>query len=123
MGKTSIEWTDHSLNPIRARLGDRVGHHCVKVSPGCANCYSSRMQRRFGMPEFRADLRRDVRVYLDDSRSSGLPPEREALCGALGRVGPARKEAVSPESFDSRNSGGPGVEQGFLAAPGPTVSR
>lgn len=34
MGKTSIEWTDASWNPI-------VG--CTEVSPGCANCYAARL--------------------------------------------------------------------------------
>jgi protein gp37 len=34
MGKTSIEWTDASWNPI-------VG--CSEVSPGCANCYAARL--------------------------------------------------------------------------------
>lgn len=52
MSKTSIEWTDHSINPIRARLGENTGHHCQKISPGCKNCYSSRFQPRFRMPQF-----------------------------------------------------------------------
>jgi protein gp37 len=52
MGKTSIEWTDFSVNPIRARFEDRVGHYCEKISAGCANCYSSRIQARFGMPAY-----------------------------------------------------------------------
>jgi protein gp37 len=34
MGKTSIEWTDCSWNPI-------VG--CTEISPGCANCYAARL--------------------------------------------------------------------------------
>lgn len=61
MGATSIEWTDFSVNPLRARLRGldadlqpivNVGHYCEKVSPGCKNCYSSRLQPRFGMPQF-----------------------------------------------------------------------
>jgi protein gp37 len=64
MGATSIEWTDFSWNPIRARrrdgapksrkggYGSGVGHYCEKLSPGCALCYSSTSQPRFGMPEF-----------------------------------------------------------------------
>ncbi|HXJ42484.1 MAG TPA: phage Gp37/Gp68 family protein, partial [Bryobacteraceae bacterium] len=72
---TSIEWTDRSVNPIRARRIDnknRVpGHFCTKKSSGCANCYSSRMQVRFGMPGFPgisktpADM--GIEVYLDDN--------------------------------------------------------
>jgi hypothetical protein len=80
MSSTSIQWTDHSINPIRARLrvpkpgdyvrklntagvlgvappvvggyGSGVGHYCEKISPGCAKCYASTSQKRFGMPEF-----------------------------------------------------------------------
>lgn len=56
MNKTSIEWTGVTVNPIRARWKDhnrfRSGHYCEKVSQGCANCYSSEQQPRFGMPHF-----------------------------------------------------------------------
>lgn len=68
MTRTSIEWTDHSINPIRARLGDAVGHYCEKVSPGCKNCYSSRLQRRFGMPEFQEQRSAGVEPFLDASK-------------------------------------------------------
>ncbi len=71
MGITSIEWTDRSVNPIRARLGAAAGHHCEKVSPGCTNCYASRMQRRFQMPPFQADKRgglEPVAPFFDESR-------------------------------------------------------
>lgn len=45
MGKTSINWTDESSNPIRFRRKDdgREGWQCVKVSPGCKNCYAEKM--------------------------------------------------------------------------------
>lgn len=54
MGVTSIEWTDRSVNPIRARdqQTNAVGHYCEKLSPGCANCYASRFQCRKHMPAF-----------------------------------------------------------------------
>lgn len=45
MGKTSIEWTDASWNPI-------VG--CTEISPGCANCYAARLA---------ATRLREVRAY------------------------------------------------------------
>jgi protein gp37 len=65
MSKTTIEWTDRSVNPIRAgrtiiagngyEIEDvKVGHYCEMVSPGCAHCYSSRFQPRFGMPQFKS---------------------------------------------------------------------
>jgi protein gp37 len=69
MGATSIEWTDHSINPIRARFWASTGHYCVKVSPGCKNCYSSRMQPRFGLPQFQ-DQRKDgaIEPFLDATK-------------------------------------------------------
>lgn len=68
MGRTSIEWTDHSINPIRAKIGENIGHYCEKISPGCKNCYSSRMQRRFKMPSFPEQRRTIPHVFLDESK-------------------------------------------------------
>lgn len=97
MGDTTIEWTDHSVNPIRARLrdaahagltkggyGSGVGHYCELISAGCARCYASKSQARFGMPAFpgvqkvapaAADVgtatvavNDKVEVFFDDSR-------------------------------------------------------
>jgi protein gp37 len=54
---TSIEWTDASWTPIRARLleiendgsgKERIGWHCEHVSEGCRNCYAERINRRLG---------------------------------------------------------------------------
>ncbi len=43
MGSTSIEWTDFSVNPIRARNLEtgNIGHFCEKISAGCAHCYAA----------------------------------------------------------------------------------
>lgn len=71
MASTTIEWTDHSINPIRARLKSTgaVGHYCEKIAPGCTRCYSSRMQSRFNMPEFGSGQKRsDVELFLDESK-------------------------------------------------------
>lgn len=65
MGKTSIGWCDWSLNPIRARSGNAVGHYCEKLSLGCKHCYASRLQSRFRMPEFAEQRRGGVDVFLD----------------------------------------------------------
>lgn len=69
MAKTDIGWSDWSWNPLRYRtkyplhvLNGRVvgmvneksvllpagtsGHHCEKISPGCAHCYSCAMNAR-----------------------------------------------------------------------------
>jgi protein gp37 len=50
MGKTSIQWTDYSVNPIRARHRDtgKTGWHCIKHSTGCAHCYAEALNIRFG---------------------------------------------------------------------------
>ncbi len=37
--RTDIQWTDHSWNPWWG---------CLKVSPGCANCYAEAQANRFG---------------------------------------------------------------------------
>lgn len=37
--KTAIAWTDHTFN---------IAWGCVKVSPGCKNCYADTQSRRYG---------------------------------------------------------------------------
>jgi protein gp37 len=46
MNKTPIQWTDFTVNPFRFRNLEtgKVGHYCAKISPGCKNCYSDKMQ-------------------------------------------------------------------------------
>lgn len=70
MSKTTIEWCDFSINPLRARYAptDGDGHYCEKTSPGCAHCYSSRVQPRFGMPVFAEQRRATVEHYLDEKK-------------------------------------------------------
>lgn len=36
-GKSSIEWTEYTWNPVTG---------CTKISPGCQNCYAERMTKR-----------------------------------------------------------------------------
>lgn len=63
-----IEWTDATANPIRARnrATGKVGHFCVKVSPGCAHCFAERLQVRFGnrVRYIQADADK-VELFLD----------------------------------------------------------
>lgn len=49
MNKTSIEWCDYTVNPIRFRPfgSQRTVTMCQKISPGCANCYAADITRRF----------------------------------------------------------------------------
>lgn len=107
MSKTSIEWTDDSHNPIRARLrdaahagltrggyGSGVGHYCEKISSGCAHCYSSTTQPRFGMPEFLGVQNGEpaVDVFLDEVRLveplSWRRPRKVFLCDMTDLFGP-----------------------------------
>lgn len=67
--RSKIEWTNATWNPIRARNKETggVGHFCVHVSPGCANCYAERMQKRFNNPiRYAAQDREKVEIFLDN---------------------------------------------------------
>ncbi len=69
MPKTTIEWCEFSVNPFRARNIEtgNVGHFCVKCSPGCKNCYSSRMQKPFlTQLEFVAENRNKVDLFIEE---------------------------------------------------------
>lgn len=55
--KGGIAWTDETWSPVRARLieiqddgsgKERIGWHCEKVSPACANCYAEALNLRLG---------------------------------------------------------------------------
>jgi protein gp37 len=47
--KSAIEWTDATWNPIRGSAGRWT---CRKISPGCDFCYASRLNHRFGGPNY-----------------------------------------------------------------------
>ena len=91
MNRTTIEWCDFTVNPLRATVagyvgakGEGVGHYCEKVSAGCANCYASRLQPRFGMPPFN-----EQRVGKRDGRIEPFL-DRAVLRKVLRRKKPAR---------------------------------
>ena len=66
---TSIEWTDATWNPIRARsrATGKVGWFCAHASPGCVNCYAENMNRRLGTGvAFKPQLAGEVEVFLDE---------------------------------------------------------
>lgn len=74
MGKSPIEWTGFTVNPLRARLRSdpsKVGHYCEKISPGCTACYASTFQRRRGLPAFSGTHGRNLELvepFLDVSK-------------------------------------------------------
>lgn len=66
---TSIEWTEASWNPLRARdcLTRQPGWYCEIISPGCQNCYAQAINKRLGTGS--SYLKKDRRVsetYLDE---------------------------------------------------------
>lgn len=66
--RTSIEWADFAVNPIRARdpVSGKTGWACTKVSDGCTNCYAESLNRRFGTGlAFSAQNERLVEWVLD----------------------------------------------------------
>jgi protein gp37 len=69
---SKIEWTDATVNPIRARdIGKfgtgHVGWFCEKISPGCANCYASKMNTWRGNGyEFLPEFANRVELFLDE---------------------------------------------------------
>ncbi len=69
MAETSIQWCDHSINPLRARNLEtgKVGHFCAKVSQGCKNCYSSKLQtpHLVGLP-FVAENRPKIELFFEE---------------------------------------------------------
>lgn len=66
--KSSIEWTDASWTPIRARNLEtgKVGWHCTHATPGCEHCYSESLNKRLGtgLP-FKPGHAKDITVFLD----------------------------------------------------------
>lgn len=86
-GRSDIEWTEFSWNPIRARpirpdgeiiglrqlpmLKNSYGYHCEKISPGCKYCYAEAMNVRsnanFGTGlHYTLPNRANVALYLDE---------------------------------------------------------
>lgn len=69
MNKTSIEWTDYTWNPIHARRknGGKTGNFCTRISPGCLNCYASKINQRWGNGlEYIVPNLPNVEFYLDE---------------------------------------------------------
>lgn len=57
MGKSKIEWTDKTWNPVTG---------CTPISPGCKNCYAEKMARRLkamGQKKYRDGFA--VRTHID----------------------------------------------------------
>ena len=58
--KSTIEWTGSTWNPVTG---------CVKISPGCSNCYAERMARRLqamGQPNYAAGFKLALHEHVVD---------------------------------------------------------
>jgi protein gp37 len=67
--KTSIEWTEFSWNPIRARRKSdgKPGWYCQRISPGCTHCYAAAMNRwRGNGADYTIPALDQVELYLDE---------------------------------------------------------
>lgn len=81
MQDTSIEWTDKTSNPFKARhrpfdadrcprcemSRDKIGklfNFCVKISPGCAACYACALTHRWGGPDYIARMKECLEPVL-----------------------------------------------------------
>jgi protein gp37 len=88
---TSIEWTDHSWNPLRGTTGR---HTCVRISPGCTHCYAATMNKRFGGPDYivGADTPRlDEKALLEPLR--WRKPRKVFVCSMTDLFLESHKEA------------------------------
>jgi protein gp37 len=71
MGDTSIQWTDKTWNPIRARniITGEVGWFCEHASHGCDNCYAEKMNINTyfgnGLP-YKASSLPQSELFLDE---------------------------------------------------------
>ena len=62
MTKTSIEWTEHTWNPVTG---------CDRISSGCKNCYALAIAERFrGTPAFPNGFDITLRGCLKSIRQS-----------------------------------------------------
>src|SRR5438874_5572127 len=69
---SAIEWTDHTFNPWWG---------CVKVSPGCANCYAEALSTRYGYkvwgPPANSTRRTFGQAHWDEPAQWNAAAERE----------------------------------------------
>jgi protein gp37 len=98
---TKIEWTEASWIPIKAKYGNFVGWHCVKVSDGCRHCYAEILNRRRGTTlDYNVMDGKIVETFLDDGTLrkplTWRAPRRIFVCSMTDLFG----EWVSDEWID-----------------------
>lgn len=92
MKDSKIAWTDHTFNPW-------VG--CVKVSPGCANCYAEALNNRWGKGNWGADAPRSRTsaaywkqplAWNEAAKKAGV--RARVFCASMADVGEDREDLV-----------------------------
>lgn len=93
--RTSIEWTDATWNPIKARnrATGQVGWGCEKVSPACTHCYAEAMNRRLGTGQpYSAAGTVNVEYFLDrrvlEQPVNWKKPRKIFVCSMTDLFGP-----------------------------------
>ena len=84
MQKTAIEWTDFSSNPLkyRRKSDGKVVGACVKISPGCAHCYSEKITLRFDRGKlYNSANMEELEPFLDETELVQILTREQ--CGGL----------------------------------------
>ena len=68
VSRTSIEWTDYAVNPIKFHVPgkDKPVNLCVPISEGCRNCYAAGIVKRFHNLTYNAQTLNKAECFLDD---------------------------------------------------------
>ena len=85
MSKTTIQWTDETLNPARG---------CEAVSPGCLNCYAARTATRFSGDGQPFEGLASMKAQPNDRHGRSRPP-LAVWSGKVTLVPAALREALS----------------------------
>jgi protein gp37 len=81
MNKTAIEWTDFSSNPLKFRDAktNQIVWGCVKVSPGCAACYSEALALRYKRGKlFNSANMRELKPFMCEDELREMRTKKKA---------------------------------------------
>jgi protein gp37 len=101
MGKNSkIEWTDHTFNSVWG---------CVKVSPGCKNCYAETLSKRTGENIWGVNSNRRQfgdtywnKPLLWDKQAAKVGEVHKVFCASMADIGEDHDDWLEPRrrTFD-----------------------
>lgn len=89
VNKTNIQWTDYTSNPMKYRDQDgRTVWGCVKVAPGCKNCYAEALAKRYGRGgPFDVKTMAALETFVDEKELKQLLSPRKTPPGSKVFVG------------------------------------